>query len=64
LDYQKHIGRLIYDQSVFDIIDPQAKLHLEIKDNPSNSAYSFLNVLCSLINEPEELKRFLNHFGL
>lgn len=65
LDYQKHFSdKLIFDQGVFENIDSQAKLHEETKDNPLSSAASCLNVLGSLMNEPEELKCFLNHFNL
>jgi len=65
LDYQKRFGdKLIFDQGVFENIDSQAKLHGETKDNPLSSAASCLNVLGSLMNEPEELKSFLNHFNL
>lgn len=65
LNYQKRfIDKLIYDQRVFDNIDPQVKLHEETKDNPLSSTASCLNVLGSLMSKPEELKRFLNHFSL
>jgi hypothetical protein len=65
LDYQKQFdNNLIYDESVFDNIDVKAKLHEETKDNPLSSAASCLNVLGALVNEPEELKCFLNHFNL
>lgn len=65
LDYQKRFNeKLIFDQCIFEDIGPQAKLHKETKDNPLSSAASCLNVLGSLMNEPEELKRFLNHFNL
>jgi len=65
LDYQKRFNdKLIFDQRIFENIDQQAKLHEETKDNPLSSAASCLNVLGSLMNDPEELKRFLNHFNL
>jgi len=65
LDYQKRFSdKLIFDQSIFENIDSQAILHGETKDNPLSSAASCLNVLGSLMNEPEELKRFLNYFNL
>lgn len=57
-------NRLIYDHSVFDNIDPKVKLHEETKGNPLSSAAACLNVLGSLIQQPEELKNFLNLFDL
>ncbi len=65
MDYQKRFkNKLIFDLDIFENIDSQAKLHKETKDNPLSSAASCLNVLGSLMNKPEELKCFLNHFNL
>lgn len=65
IDYQKQFKkRLIYDESIFNSIDPSVKLHDKTKINPLSSAASCLNVLGSLANKPEELKQFLNTFDL
>ena len=65
LDYQKQFSnKLLYDNKIFDNIDPKVKLHKETKDNPLSSSAACLNVLGSLANNPEELKRFLNNFNL
>jgi len=65
IEYQSQFkDKLIYDHSVFNNIDPKVKLHEETKGNPLSSAAACLNVLGSLINLPEELKNFLNQFGL
>ena len=56
--------RLIYDPTVFECIDPHVNLHEETKGNPLSSAAACLNVLGSLMHQPEELKNFFNQFGL
>ena len=47
-----------------DLIDPKVKLHNETLRHPLSSSASCINVLGSMINEPEELKDYLNNFGL
>jgi len=65
IEYQNQFkDRLIYDHSVFENIDPKVKLHEETKGNPLSSAAACLNVLGSLIHQPDELISFLNQFGL
>ncbi len=56
--------RLIYYPAVFDCIDPVVKLHDETKKHPLSSSAACFNVLGSLVHQPEELKNFLNQFGL
>ena len=63
--FQKQFqSRLIYDESIFEDIDPKVKLHDETKKNPLSSAAACLNVLGSMRNDPDELKLFLNQFDL
>lgn len=57
-------SKLIYDESIFENIDPKVKLHGETKINPLSSAAACLNVLGSMMNDPIELKNFLNQFEL
>jgi hypothetical protein len=65
IEYQNQFkDKLIYDHSVFNNIDPKVKLHEETEGNPLSSSAACLNVLGSLIHQPEELKNFLNQFGL
>lgn len=64
-DYQKQFSnKLLYNNKIFDNIDPTVKLHKETEGNPLSSSAACLNVLGSLVNNPEELKRFLNNFNL
>ncbi len=56
--------KLIYDSTVFDNIDENVKLHEETKGNPLSSAAACINVLGSMMNNPDELIYFLNHFNL
>jgi hypothetical protein len=61
IEYQNQFkDRLIYDPTVFECIDPQVKLHDETKGHPLSSSAACLNVLGSLMHQPEELKNFLN----
>ncbi len=55
---------LIFDPRIFQNIDPVAKLHDETMGHPLSSAASCLNVLGSLQFHPDELKQYLNTFGL
>ena len=65
IDYQKKFqSRLIYDELVFESIDTKVKLHEETKKNPLSSAAACLNVLGSMVNDPDELRHFLNQFDL
>jgi hypothetical protein len=65
IDFQKQFkDDPIYDRSVFANIDKGAKLHDQTEGNPLSSAAACLNVLGSMMNSPDELKRFLNTFGL
>ena len=65
IEYQNQFkDRLIYYPSVFTCIDPQVKLHEDTKGHPLSSSAACLNVLGSMIHQPEELKNFLNQFGL
>jgi len=61
---EKFKDHLIFDEKVFDRIDPKVKLHEEVKKHPLSSAAACLNVLGSLGEKPEELKNYMNHFGL
>jgi hypothetical protein len=56
--------RLIFDESIFENIDLNVKLHEETKNNPLSSSAACLNVLGSLMREPGQLKAFLNQFDL
>jgi hypothetical protein len=56
--------KLIYDSNVFDNIDKNVKLHDETKIHPLSSAQACINVLGSMMNNPDELICFLNHFDL
>ncbi len=65
IDYQKKFeGKLIYDPEVLKRIDPRVKLHEETESHPMSSSASCLNVLGSMGENPEDLKEFLNSFGL
>ena len=65
LDFQKKfVPRLIFDESIFQRIDPAVKLHEETKCNPLSSCAACLNVIGSLAIAPAELARFLGSFGL
>jgi hypothetical protein len=55
---------LIFDDSVFERIDRNAKLHEQTKHHPLSSCAALLNVIGSISTNPEELKRFLSSFGL
>ncbi|MBM3299781.1 MAG: hypothetical protein FJY85_07485, partial [Deltaproteobacteria bacterium] len=65
LEFQKQFsGRMIFDPSVFEGIDPAARLHEETRDNPLSSSAACLNMIGSLANKPDELIRFFGAFGL
>lgn len=65
LDFQKKFEpRLIFDESVFQRIDPAVKLHEETKRHPLSSCAACLNVIGSMASDPAELARFLGSFGL
>lgn len=65
LDFQKKfMPQLIFDESVFQRIDPAVKLHEETKRNPLSSCAACLNVIGSTATDPLELARFLPSFGL
>ena len=65
IDYQRQfIDKLIFDPTIIDYIDPKVRLHEETLVNPLSSSAACLNVLGSLVHQPDELKRFLNQFGL
>jgi hypothetical protein len=65
IQYQQQFSeKLIFDLSVIDGIDPNAKLHEETMRHPLSSSAACINVLGSLSKNPEELRRFLNTFGL
>lgn len=65
IEFQRQFhDRLIYDSTIFDCIDPLVKLHEETKGHPLSSSAACINVLGSLMHQPEELKSFLNQFNL
>jgi len=65
VDFQRQfIPQLIFDESVFQRIDPTAKLHEETKGHPLSSCAACLNVIGSMANDPAELTQFLGSFGL
>ena len=57
-------SHLIYDNAVFERIDPNVKLHDETKRHPLSSSAACINVIGSLSNEPGGLIKFLGSFGL
>ncbi|WP_129671239.1 hypothetical protein [Candidatus Chloroploca sp. Khr17] len=65
IEYQKKFGaNLIFNSSVFANIDPSVKLHDETKNHPLSSSASCLNVISSLLNDPDGLIKFLKSCGL
>ena len=61
---EKYRTHQLFDTSIIDDIDKEAKLHNEALNNPLSSAASCLNVLGSIKDNPEEIKRFLAVIGL
>jgi hypothetical protein len=57
-------NRQFYDERVLESIGKNVELHSECKTNAKSSAAACLNVLGSLSTNPEELKTYLNSFGL
>jgi hypothetical protein len=65
VDFQRQfMPQLIFDESVFQRIDPTVKLHEETKGHPLSSCAACLNVIGSMANDPAELTQFLGSFGL
>jgi restriction endonuclease-like protein len=65
MEFQKRFSaRLIFDQSVFERIDPAVKLHEETKGNPLSSSAACLNVIGSIASDPVALMKLLGSFGL
>ena len=63
-DYQKKWSRKnIYDRNILSSIGTRVQLHKEI-DNVLSSAAACLNVFGALNKNPNELRDFLNQFGL
>jgi hypothetical protein len=63
IEFQKRFSaRLIFDQSVFEGIDPDAKLHEETQRHPLSSSAACLNVIGSMGSDPVGLKKFLGSF--
>ena len=54
----------IYDRSVLMRIDDTVKLHKGTETNGLSSSAACLNVLGSISNDPEQVKEYLNSFGL
>lgn len=57
-------NRQFYDERVLESVGEKVELHGQCKTNPRSSAAACLNVLGSLSTNPEELKNYLNSFGL
>jgi hypothetical protein len=65
MEWQKQFSdRLIFEPSIFDKIDPAAKIHEQTKRHPLSSCAACLNVIGSISTDPAELKTFLASFGL
>jgi len=65
VEFQKQFSdRLIFDPSIFDRIDPAAKIHEQTKRHPLSSCAACLNVIGSISNDPSLLIKFLASFGL
>jgi hypothetical protein len=64
-EYQKQFSeKLLYDPSILGRIDPAVKLHGETKDHPLSSSAACLNVIGSIANNPDELRKFMSTFKL
>lgn len=57
-------GKNLYNPSVLQNISKSVKIHGEAYENPISSAASCLNVFGSMVNDPDNLLKYLNALGI